>query len=694
MCLAGNHVELLFASELDEAHGVARNADREVLVFFLLRMFHSVLELFDTEYVHVQVVAALAEVTVENLHELVGTFFVVMAECIRVDGLRVADTVESVFVRNLGDRVEGCQEAVLFGTVARACTRRERFTLLTTIRECARGLTVNNVTRDGKDGSGRFRVTVSRRLLDLGHERLEEPNGDIVCAVVVVSITREVAFDLEVLSEAGSRIADDLDLGVLDCRKGVDNVAEACDTRCKRTANVGIDESHFGSFVVVLVVHVVDQVERVHVQVSEPIHVEFKLVDDFIVVEVFASDRRIFRANLRTLHEAFILTAVDGVEERLGEVCTSAEELHFLTGLSCRNAAADAVVVAPDRAHRVIVFVLDGAGLHGDFCSELLEACREAGTVEDCEVRFRSRSHVHERVQEAVVVLGHLMATVLAEASDFERSPHRVTAEEFVVACDTGELDHAKLHHEMVDDFLSFGFVDDAVLQVTGHVNIDECRNAANAHGGTVLRLDGSEVTEVEPLHGFACVRCRLGNVVAVNLGHDLHAFESLDLFGEFFAFADHVFAHIRFIGQSLVGLLLGDEVIDTVKGNAAVVTDDTATAVSIRKTRNDVGLAGHTHCRRVGVENALVVSLVEFSKDAVKFFARRVTVVLARFFSHLDATERHECALERLVGLETYDLFEILSFFGNVASIVACKSGDDVCVHVEDAALCNFSLL
>ena len=68
VCLAGNHVELLFASELDEAHSVAGNADREVLVFFLLRVFHGVLQLFDTEYVHVQVVAALAEIAVEHLH--------------------------------------------------------------------------------------------------------------------------------------------------------------------------------------------------------------------------------------------------------------------------------------------------------------------------------------------------------------------------------------------------------------------------------------------------------------------------------------------------------------------------------------------------------------------------------------------------------------------------------------------------
>ena len=89
MCLAGNHVELLFASELDEAYGVAGNADGEVLVFFLLRMFHGVLEFFDTEHVHVQVVAALAEVTVENLHELVGAFFVVVTESVRVDRLRV-----------------------------------------------------------------------------------------------------------------------------------------------------------------------------------------------------------------------------------------------------------------------------------------------------------------------------------------------------------------------------------------------------------------------------------------------------------------------------------------------------------------------------------------------------------------------------------------------------------------------------
>ena len=208
------------------------------------------------------------------------------------------------------------------------------------------------------------------------------------------------------------------------------------------------------------------------------------------------------------------------------------------------------------------------------------------------------------------------------------------------------------------------------------------------------MRLDGGEIAEVQPLHGFAGVLCWLRNIVAVNLGHRLHAFESLDLFGEFFAFTDNVFAHIRKVGQRFVCFFLGDEVIDTVKGYTAVVADDTPTAVCIRKTRDNMGLASHAHGRRVCVKYALVVRLVKFREDAVQFFVRRVTVVLARFFGHFDTAKRHECALERLIGLETYNLFEILCAFGDVAGGVTRECGDNVCIHVEDATLCNFSLL
>lgn len=119
-----DNVHLLFLREVDELNCVARHANGEVLVFFLFRVFHSVDELFTTEHVHVHVVRALIEVTVENLNEVVRTFFFAVAKCTRVDRLGIADTVERPVVRNLGDRVEGSKETVLFCTVARVRARR------------------------------------------------------------------------------------------------------------------------------------------------------------------------------------------------------------------------------------------------------------------------------------------------------------------------------------------------------------------------------------------------------------------------------------------------------------------------------------------------------------------------------------------------------------------------------------------
>ena len=307
----------------------------------------------------------------------------------------------------------------------------------------------------------------------------------------------------------------------------------------------------------------------------------------FVVVQHVAGNRSEFRTNLHAGHETgfFILAAVDSVEESLGEVCTSTEELHFLTGLRCRHAAANAVVVTPNRAHHVVVFILDRAGRHRNEGGVFLEVFREALGVENGEVGFRRRAHVFEGVQETEVVLGDHRAAILAHTADFEGGPHRVAAEELVVRFDTCELDHAELHDHVVHEFLGFAFSERAVLEVTFDIDVEEGRNAADAHGGTVLRLDGREVAEVEPLEGFAGVRCRLRNVETVASSHHLHSLEGLDLFGDFFAQANHVVGHgaVTHVGE--VVLLLLDDVVDTVKGYTTVVTHDTATTVSVRKT-------------------------------------------------------------------------------------------------------------
>ena len=53
-------------------------------------------------------------------------------------------------------------------------------------------------------------------LLDLGDEGLQQPYGDIIGTRIIISITWEVALDLEVGSQAAV-ITDDAYLCVADC---------------------------------------------------------------------------------------------------------------------------------------------------------------------------------------------------------------------------------------------------------------------------------------------------------------------------------------------------------------------------------------------------------------------------------------------------------------------------------------------
>ncbi len=113
-------------------------------------------------------------------------------------------------------------------------------------------------------------------------------------------------------------------------------------------------------------------------------------------------------------------------------------------------------------------------------------------------------------MEETVVGLGHHGTSVLAESAHFEGGPYGVAGEEFVVGRDACELHHAELHHEVVDEFLCLALGEGALLQVALDVDVEERRHAAHRHGRTVLCLHGSQVTEIEPLHGLAGISGRL----------------------------------------------------------------------------------------------------------------------------------------------------------------------------------------
>ncbi len=106
------------------------------------------------------------------------------------------------------------------------------------------------------------------------------------------------------------------------------------------------------------------------------------------------------------------------------------------------------------------------------------------------------------------------------------------------------------------------------------------------------------------------------------------------------------------------VGLFYGDEVVDAVEGDAAVITDDASATVGVGESCDDVCLAGSAHLGGVDIEDALVVSFVVFGKDVMEGGVGGVAVGFECLLSHLDAAVGHEGAFEGFVGLEADDLF------------------------------------
>ena len=62
---------------------------------------------------------ALVKVAVHDLHQVVDTLTLAVAQGIGVDGLGVGDTVQCPVIGQLGNGVQGCQQAVGLGTIGR-----------------------------------------------------------------------------------------------------------------------------------------------------------------------------------------------------------------------------------------------------------------------------------------------------------------------------------------------------------------------------------------------------------------------------------------------------------------------------------------------------------------------------------------------------------------------------------------------
>ena len=113
-------------------------------------------------------------------------------------------------------------------------------------------------------------------------------------------------------------------------------------------------------------------------------------------------------------------------------------------------------------------------------------------------------------------------APVFAHAAYGLRYPDGVTGKQLVVFRRTKHPHHAQFNHQLIHEFLCFGFRNPASRQITLDINIQEGRNAANGHGGTILFLNGSQIAEVYPLHSFTGIFGRCADIKAITLRHRL----------------------------------------------------------------------------------------------------------------------------------------------------------------------------
>ena len=510
----------------------------------------------------------------------------------------------------------------------------------------------------------------------LGHEAAHQVAGDVVDTVVVVAELRVFALDLEVDGNA-LLVADGTDLGVLDGRQRIRCHRQARHAAGHRPLHVTIMQRHERSLVRVLVVHVVDDVERRDVLGGQPVHEAVHPCHDSVVVQHLAGNRLGPGTDLHAT--GLVHAAVDGVQQRLGQVGAGTEELHLLADDHRADAAGNGIVVAVEvRAHQVVVLVLDGRGVDGDLGAEVLECLGQLLGPQHRDVGLRRRAHVVERVQEAEAVLRDQRAAVQAHAANRFGGPDRVARKELVVFRRAQEAHHPQFHDQVVDEFLRFHFGQRAVVQVTLNVDVQEGGHPAERHGRAVLRLHGSQVGEIGPLHGLAGIAGRAGNVETVAGGHFLHLAQRLVLLVDFLAAADGLFqvAASFQIGLQRVELLdlVFHQAVDAVECHATIVANDAAPAIGVRQASQHAGLAAATDIGRIHVEDALVVGLAVLGEGLDHRLGQRGLVDAAGVLHHLQAAEGHDGALEGFVSLQAHHLFQRPV---NVAGGVAGDAGD-----------------
>ena len=288
-------------------------------------------------------------------------------------------------------------------------------------------------------------------------------------------------------------------------------------------------------------------------------------------------------------------------------------------------------------------------------------------------------------MEQTVVGLCNHATAVNAHTAYAGSCPDGVAGEQVVVLGSTQEAHDTEFHHHLVDHLLSLLLGDDTVLEVALDVDVKECRDTADRHGSTVLVLNGTQITEVGPLDSLASVGGGLCNVETVRSTHLLELLQGVDLVSNLLAATNYLLGELLDVNALVETLLLLNQVCCTIEGDTAVVTDDTATAIGIGQTGDDVRVTGSLDVIVVGGKHTLVVSLAVLGEDCLGGRIQLVAISLQRSLNHADTALGEDTALEGSIGLQTNDN---LAFLVNISGTVCAHALGQLCLGIVNALL------
>ncbi|MNZ78078.1 hypothetical protein D3C78_966410 [compost metagenome] len=141
------------------------------------------------------------------------------------------------------------------------------------------------------------RITISFVFTNHTHKALYQFNCNLVNTIIIVTIAREFAFNYEVNSDT-LFVTDRFNFSIFDSAQGVSSYRQAGDTTSHCAKNITVMKRHFNAFVAIFIVHVVDNIQSIYIQFSEPFHHWSEAFHNFVVIKVFSSNWQKLWANL------------------------------------------------------------------------------------------------------------------------------------------------------------------------------------------------------------------------------------------------------------------------------------------------------------------------------------------------------------------------------------------------------------